>query len=177
MKLEKHIVDTIKEWQLKLGDIDDHVCLYYPLDSICGYLGVQHGTDRDSLLHLTGRYLKENAPYLGNVRLSCPDDRMCIDVPAEGCCFVKQNVEIPEFLREFLSVLKEQDMDKIKALFYKYAESGNGAAVEDREADGLGTVLYFDRDDIYPYVYCIDQDVFGITYHRFAKSDYEKLKG
>lgn len=176
MKLEKHIIDTVKEWQLKLGGIDDHVCLYYPLDSICEYLEVSPGTDRDSLISLTGRYLKEHASFLGHIRLSCPDDRMCIDVPSEGCRFIEQNIEVPQFLREFLSVLKEQDMDRIKTLFHEFAGSRNGEVIEDREADGLGTVLYFDRDDIDPYVYCIDQDIFGITYHRFVKSDYEKLK-
>ena len=33
----------------------------------------------------------------------------------------------------------------------------------------------FDREEVDPYVYCFDADDFGVTYHRFARVDYEKL--
>ena len=39
MRLEEHIADTLKEWELKLGKIDGGIRLYYPCDSIREYLG------------------------------------------------------------------------------------------------------------------------------------------
>ena len=42
--------------------------------------------------------------------------------------------------------------------------------------DGLGKVFYFMDDTIDPYVYCLEFDAFGATYHRFSKEDYEALK-
>ena len=39
MRLEEHIADTLKEWELKLGRIDGGIRLYYPCDSIREYLG------------------------------------------------------------------------------------------------------------------------------------------
>lgn len=176
VKLEKHITDTLKEWQLKLGGIEDRVCLYYPVDSICEYLEINGGTDRDVLLHSVKQYLNHHAAYLGDVRLNYSDNRMCIEIPEEGCAYVEKNIKTPEFLREFLSVLKEQDMEKLKGLFQEYAARCHGNVMEDTESDGMGTVLYFEQDEIDPYVYCIDQDVFGITYHRFSKHDYEKMQ-
>ena len=38
MTLEKHVIDTVKEWQTKIGTDDAGVRLYYPKVSMCGYL-------------------------------------------------------------------------------------------------------------------------------------------
>ena len=40
MTLKKHIIDTIKEWQLKIGNIDTDIRLYYPKSSLCDYMEV-----------------------------------------------------------------------------------------------------------------------------------------
>ena len=56
---------------------------------------------------------------------------------------------------------------------------------QDRESEGLGMVFYFcpvqeevqtpERSVIDTYVYCVEEDDFGITYHRFSWSDFQKL--
>ena len=55
------------------------------------------------------------------------------------------------------------------------------------ESEGLGMVFYFlpgaddasadvrSGSDIDTYVYCVEEDDFGITYHRFSWSDFQKL--
>lgn len=179
MKLEKHIVDTLKEWQLKLGSMDQHISLYYPVDSICDYMELEKEPETEqekkALLHTVKKHLSEQAPWLGDVTLSYTDNRMGIDIPAEGCLYVAENVKSPEFLEGFLKVLKQQDLEKIKAYFHEYAAHHGGTVVEETDEEDMGTVLYFRQEEIDPYVYCIDQDVFGVTYHRFARVDYEKL--
>ena len=40
---------------------------------------------------------------------------------------------------------------------------------EDREAEGMGCVFCFENDDFEPYVYCVESDEFGLTYHRFTR--------
>ncbi len=46
---------------------------------------------------------------------------------------------------------------------------------EDHESEGLGLVFYYTSEETDPYVYCMEQDDFGITYHRFSRPDYNKL--
>ncbi len=42
--------------------------------------------------------------------------------------------------------------------------------------DGLGSVFYFEKDSTERYVYCVEDDDFGLTYHRFTRKEYEDLK-
>ncbi|MDY4970557.1 MAG: DUF3877 family protein [Lachnospiraceae bacterium] len=179
MKLEKHILDTMKEWQLKLGSIDQQISLYYPVESICDYLQEKEPeteSERTALLHTVKKYLSGQAPYLGDISLSYADSRMCINIPAKGSLYVAENIKTSDFLKGFLEVLKQQNLDKIKEYFHEYAARCGGTVVEKVDEEDMGTVLYFEQEDIDPYVYCIDQDVFGVTYHRFAREDYEKLQ-
>ena len=64
------------------------------------------------------------------------------------------------------------------------AMNGEHYVKEDRESEGLGMVFYFcpvqevqtpERSVIDTYVYCVEEDDFGITYHRFSWSDFQKL--
>ena len=46
MTLEKHVIDTVKEWQTKIGTDDAGVRLYYPKVSMSEYL--KHPVDQDT---------------------------------------------------------------------------------------------------------------------------------
>lgn len=54
----------------------------------------------------------------------------------------------------------------------KYGESYRE---EDREAGRYGMCVLLENDDFEPYVYCVESDEFGLTYHRFTREDYEEL--
>lgn len=66
------------------------------------------------------------------------------------------------------------------------AMNGEHYVKEDRESEGLGMVFYFcpvqeevqtpERSVIDTYVYCVEEDDFGITYHRFSWSDFQKCR-
>ena len=81
-----------------------------------------------------------------------------------------------ELLENILAALKLQDLDAIRNVFKEFANKNGGYVIEDKSEGHSGAVLYFNNEDIDPYVYCFEQDDFGVTYHRFARSDYDKLK-
>ena len=62
-------------------------------------------------------------------------------------------------------------MKNILEFFEEYAKK-HGTCVCTKKEEDSGTVFYFEDEHVEPYVYCIDQNEFGITYHRFAKDDY-----
>lgn len=96
MTLEKHIMDTMKEWQIKLGSIGSDMKLYYPKTSLYEYLKISND-------------------------ISCTE--LCVE----------------------------------------------------HEAGGATEVLYLKDETIEPYVYYIEQNEFGITYHRFTSNEYKNL--
>lgn len=175
MTLEKHIIDTMKEWQLKIGSLDTGIGLYYPKDSLCGYLGLDEDMENEQLEQEVENYLNTKAPYLGKADVSYAKDRYCIRVDEVGCDYITNQVEEPEFLKLLLEQLKKQDFEGLKQAFEQYAKDHKTTLASEQEEDGLGTVFYFADEEVEPYVYCVEQDGFGITYHRFAKSDYVKL--
>lgn len=175
MTLKKHIIDTIKEWQLKIGNIDTDIRLYYPKSSLCDYMEVPESVSDDDLLEMLSDYMKNKAEELGNVNITYNKDRYCIEVLDKGCKYVEDNIDTPEFLTAFLAALKTQKFEEILEVFKRYARENNTELVFEKETDGLGTVLYLKDENVEPYVYCVEQDDFGITYHRFAKDDYLQL--
>ena len=175
MTLEKHIMDTMKEWQIKIGSFDSNIRLYYPKVSICRHLNLDKDIDNELLCRYTEHYFTEHAQYLGNVRVSAEHDRFCVLVDKTGCDYVEKNIEEPEFLTGFLSILKSQDMQKIIDFFEEYAKAHETKISIRKEENGLETAIAFENECVEPYVYCIDQNEFGITYHRFTKEDFEEL--
>lgn len=176
LTLEKHVLDTMKEWQLKIGSLDQDIRLYYPKKSLCEFLEVEDIIEIDKLVKAVTEYLQSKAAFLGDITTTAAGDRLCIEIRKDGCQYVEQFVEEPEFLKLFLEVLKRQKMEEMIYLFEEYAKKEGTTYIVDKEQDGLGTVLYFADSRVDPYVYCLEEDDFGITYHRFARNDYRDLK-
>lgn len=176
--LEQHMIDTIKEWQLKIGCQPGSMRLYYPQDSLSAMLQIRPDVSEKEFLKALGCFTADVRERLGDIQVSHTEERYCLEVPDNGCRYVKEQVPDPEFLKILLDALKEKsaDMNQIREIFLSYASEKNGRCLEDKhEAEGGGRVFCFDRNDIDPYVYCIEQDDFGLTYHRFSRQDYEKL--
>ncbi len=177
MNLSDHIIDTLKEWELKMGQIDSDIRLYYPPDSVCDFLGLPLQMEEQVLIAKVKEYLNTQTPFLGVVKVvPAKDHRIGVVIPREGSTYVAEHMDTPVFLQNLLQVLKQQSLQAIKDYFADYAGKHGGQMIEETEDDGIGCVLYFDKDDIDPYVYCFDSDAFGVTYHRFSRSDYEKLR-
>ncbi len=176
LTLEKHVLDTMKEWQLKIGSLDQDIRLYYPKKSLCEFLEVEDTIEIDKLVKIVTEYLQSKATFLGDITTTAAGDRLCIEIGKEGCQYVEQFVEESEFLKLFLEALKKQKMEEMIYLFEEYAKKEDTTYIVDKEQDGSGTVLYFADSRVDPYVYCLEEDDFGITYHRFARNDYRDLK-
>ena len=177
-QLERHIIDTIKEWQMKIGYKEENMRLYYPDVSLIGMLELPEGTTEKELKKNLAVFAEIVSERLGQIEISNVGDRYCLNVPAEGCRYISENVPDSELLKNLLVVLnrRENDMDQVRRVFKDYATEHQGICVEeDHESEGLGLVFYYTSEEADPYVYCMEQDDFGITYHRFSRSDYNKL--
>lgn len=175
MTLEKHVIDTMKEWQIKIGSFDTDIRLYYPKASLCRYLELERDTDSDILNGKVEAYIAEKMPYLGTVCISAQSDRYCVHISKEGCEYVEKNVPMPEFLTGLLEALKVQKLEAMTAYFEEYAALHDTLLCKETDDEDGGTILYFADENVEPYVYCIDQNEFGITYHRFTKEEYKEL--
>jgi len=178
ISLEHHIIDTIKEWQMKIGFQPGSMRLYYPQSSLAGMLSLKTASSEKELWQALGDFIADVRERLGDIQVSHAGDRYCLEVPDAGCRYVKEQVPDPEFLKRFLKALndKSADMEKIRNVFLSYASERSGQCRESGHGEeGLGRVFFFDRNDIDPYVYCIEQDDFGLTYHRFSRQDYKNL--
>lgn len=122
LTLEKHVLDTMKEWQLKIGSLDQDIRLYYPKKSLCEFLEVEDTIEIDKLVKAVTEYLQSKAAFLGDITTTAAGDRLCIKIGKEGCQYVEQVVEEPEFLKLFLKALKQQKMEAMVHLFEEYAK-------------------------------------------------------
>ncbi len=175
MTLEKHITDTVKEWEVKIGTDDAGIKLYYPKNALCGYLSIDKETDNEEVKKLIGKRLEEKADYLSDSVISYGKERFCIAVSGKACRYIESNVETPAFLNDFLAAVKTGKMDEVRRVFSQYASEYGDVVIEEEEENGMGHRFSYEKGDKDPYVYCVEDDGFRITYHRFEKGDYEHL--
>lgn len=175
MTFEKHVIDTMKEWQLKMVSFDMDIRLYYPKTSLCCYMEMEKDIDNAILVQKIEEYIGSVMPYLGTVLITVQNDRFCMRVSKEGCEYVEKNVPMPKFLTGLLEELKVQQLDSMVSYFEKYAAIHNTRLFKETDEDDGGIILYFEDGNVEPYVYCIDQNEFGITYHRFTREEYSEL--
>lgn len=171
--LEKHIADTIKEWQMKIGYESGGMKLYYPVESLRADL--EAGEDLQAALHEFGRKAE---PRLGRIEISHRGGRYCLDIPEQGCRYVSEKTPEPEFLRRLLGIITAGSgtMEQVRRCFREFAEENHTIAVERNETEHeLGCVFYFEDEKADEYVYCVEENEFGLTYHRFSRADYEIL--
>ncbi len=174
MELKQHVIDTLKEWQMKIGYQEENVKLYYPISSLYDYFNLNKNCDLDNLKTVFSDYIIEKMDFLGVIRAKWEDTRVCIEVSAKGSRYVYENVQEPYFLKTFLDLLNEKSssMLDVENMFNSYAEKFNGTCCIKKSKDNNCKIFYFSDNVPEKYVYCIENDEFGITYHRFSKDDY-----
>lgn len=172
--LLQNIYDTIKEWQTKIGYQEEKMELYYPASSIKRLMELPENMDLTQLLKKIDIFLEKNADTLGKVEVSNQNDRICLKISKQGTAYVHEQVSISPFLVDFIEkiTMPECTLEEIKKVFYKYSTD---VVIKDGIHDGLGKIFYFEDETIDPYVYCLEFDEFGATYHRFDKLDFEHL--
>ena len=62
--LKKHIVDTVKEWQIKIGYHPGPMKLYYPAASLTELLGLPEDAGKEQLTETLQNFAKEEETSL-----------------------------------------------------------------------------------------------------------------
>ncbi len=169
--LEKNICDTLKEWELKIGYGKEPVELYYPAESLCSLLGLPK-EEKGRLEETLEMFLGNVRERLGEVRITRSQDRYCIRIPESGVRYVRDHVTASPFLIKFLETVRQpgSTMASVEQIFLEYSEQ----AVKRLGVDG--TMIFFFQDQaVDEYVYCVEEDEFGLQYHRFTRTDYKNL--
>ena len=104
-ELEQHILDTVKEWQIKIGYRKEAMNLYYPEESLKDMLGLSEEATEQELKGALELFKEEAQERLGNVQISEKARRYCIGIPEEGCEYIHTNVPDSEFLKTFLKTV------------------------------------------------------------------------
>lgn len=173
--LEKHITDTIREWQVKIGYEGGTMKLYYPVESLRRSLSLDETEDLDAAL---AAFCKEVQPRLGTLAISAVKDRYCMEIPEEGCSYIERKIPVPEFLQNLLQVITTpgNTMEQVRNCFSSYAEKMHTTVEENAsEEHEMGHVFSFSDPSVDEYYYCVEENEFGLTYHRFSREDYEAL--
>ncbi len=167
--LEKNIIDTIKESQIKIGYTYNAVGLYYPLDSLNNMLGTAYNVEE-----MTAALESFDSEKLGKLTVSYTEERFGIKVSADGVKYIHENVEASPFLTEFITAIAEHHstIEQIADIFRKYSDKVVFKEISDDEFDYL---VYFEDGVPDDYRYCLRDEMGHIIYHRFTPKDYENF--
>lgn len=172
-RLEKHITDTVKEWQMKIGYQNGDMKLYYPEASLKEAM-----EEGETIQEALAAFVEEVEPRLGKIEISHSGERYCLDIPEQGCRYIAEEVPEPEFLSRLLHVVTSGNgtMEQVRRCFREFAAEKHTVSIEKNETKHeLGRVFYFEDEKAEEYVYCVEENEFGLTYHRFSRADYEVL--
>ena len=171
-KLEKNIVDVIKEQQAKLGYMKEKVRLYYPLSSLNHFLGTEESTE--GMRKMLQGFCSCIRDRLGNVEVSEKGGRFCFLIPEIGAEYVHGLTGENDFITELVSLIREYGctIGQICGLFQKYSDRVYFEKTDHGEFDYL---LRFEDDPQDEYVYCFKDEGCHMTYHRFLRKDYEEF--
>lgn len=171
-RLEKSLIDTIKEEQAKLGFRKEAIRLYYPLSSLNHFFDAQDGEEQmlHRLQHLPETWQKK----LGDVGVTAQKERFCFYIPEQGSEYVHEHEKPDEFIRELVALVGRHDctMQEIRELFYEHSSNVECQKIKNGEFDWM---LRFTEDEEDPYYYCFKDEGIHIIYHRFLPEDYEEL--
>lgn len=173
-RLEKNIVDQIKEVQIKLGYVKETVRLYYPLTSLNTMLGTSY-INLENARNDIEICLKKRPLNIGEVDVSVHEGRIEFVVPPDGTEYIHNNIADPDFLKDLVILFGKHHCTKqeILDLFANYSEEY--VCEQMPEGADFDYVLYFKDKNIDEYYYCVKEEMGHTIYHRFTKEDYEGM--
>ncbi len=171
-KLEKNIIDVIKEQQAKLGYMKEKVRLYYPLNSLNHFFGTEEGAE--GMRKVLEGFRDCIRDRLGDVEVSEKDGRFCFLIPEEGAEYVHSLTGENDFITELVNVVREHGctIGQILELFRAYSDRVYFEETDNGEFDYL---IRFEGDPQDDYVYCFKDEGCHMTYHRFLREDYKEF--
>lgn len=170
MNLERNLIDNILECGVKIGQIDMAMTFYYPLSSLYELLEAD-STNLDSKVAEFCEAIKDTLGLVKITEVKGEKGRFGINVPAAGVKWVNNNFEASKFCKEFVAKINSMDatVDEIISLFKSFDPDCVIDKVDEHE-----TALWFTDDSVDPYVYFLEENDFGLEYHRYTKKAYEE---
>lgn len=171
-KLEKNIIDVMKEEQVKLGYRSETIRLYYPILSLNRLL------DTDCEVKQMADILNSFCDYaearLGRIEISNQAERFCFTISAQGAEYVHRHMGDKEFIVDLVNTVSKHGVtiDEVLQQFYKYSDDVHVEKVSHGEFDYL---IYFENGKPDDFRYCITDEGCHIIYHRFTADDYNDL--
>lgn len=170
-RLEKNLLDNIKEAQLKLGFENRPMSLNYMWTSLGNLLGEEV---TDDVLQAFSEYA---APKLGKLSFGKIKNGVCITIPAEGTAYVN-GLGGYEFLGELVEKVRNHaSLEEVMAVFRHFSADVVFEEINNGEFDLLA---YFPDETPDEYYYCLTAEPCmnggcHAMYHRFIREDYEEI--
>lgn len=171
--LQKNIMDTIYEGQVKIGYEKSGIQIYYMFSSLESLLGVLVPSvkEMDVLMQV---FKAKVTDALGPISITRDNERFCFYIPEEGTKFIYETYEENSFLRDLIEVVKNPacSLDDILSVFKKQSPDVVCQKMLDAEFD---YVIYYKDKSIDEYMYCFNIGEMGAYYHRFTEADYASV--
>lgn len=172
----ENIIEQIKEAQLKLGFAKEVIRLYFPVESLCRLLQVEHMSG-DELLFVLEKEREFKNTVLGKITFSlCKGERIEVCILADGAVYVHEHVPNPPFLASIIELFEKNhnlSIEEICACFERFNEHYVCEKMQP-EAD-FDYVLFFPDKKPDSWYYCIKMEMEHTIYHRFSEEDYHSL--
>ena len=142
-RLEKSIMDVIKEEQAKLGYRKEKIRLYYPLSSLNHFFQVEG--DVTGMLEKLNWFSEYTKQRLGQVEVTNEGERFCFHIPEEGVEYVHEQMKENEFIKELIGLLQKHDctMEEIFDLFRSHSEKVEIHEMDNGESFPAGRLCRF----------------------------------
>ena len=167
-RLEKSLIDLVKEEQAKLGYRKEMIRLYYPLSSLNHFM--ETNADSEEMQELLADFPKAAEDIFGEVGITHAKDRFCFALSEKASEYVHENMKPNEFIKELVELVAKHGctMEDIEVLFRSHSDKIVAEPMDKGEFDRM--IRFEEGED--KYYYCFKDEGCHIIYHRFLPEDY-----
>ena len=167
-RLEKSLIDLVKEEQAKLGYRKEMIQLYYPLSSLNHFM--ETNADSEEMQELLADFPKAAEDIFGEVGITHAKDRFCFALSEKASEYVHENMKPNEFIKELVELVAKHGctMEDIEVLFRSHSDKIVAEPMDNGEFDRM--IRFEEGED--KYYYCFKDEGCHIIYHRFLPEDY-----
>ena len=167
-RLEKSLIDLVKEEQAKLGYRKEMIRLYYPLSSLNHFM--ETNADSEEMQELLADFPKAAEDIFGEVGITHVKDRFCFALSEKSSEYVHENMKPNEFIKELVELVAKHGctMEDIEVLFRSHSDKIVAEPMDNGEFDRM--IRFEEGED--KYYYCFKDEGCHIIYHRFLPEDY-----
>ena len=121
-RLEKSLIDLVKEEQAKLGYRKEMIRLYYPLSSLNHFM--ETNADSEEMQELLADFPKAAEDIFGEVGITHAKDRFCFALSEKASEYVHENMKPNEFIKELVELVAKHGctMEDIEVLFRSHSD-------------------------------------------------------